>query len=337
MSKDKNTSLSNTFWMEEYLDNFLNSLTRKGYAQRTINLYRCYSARLCAHARVLGISQEDLDAELFCNLACTCPGTGTNHMEYTLFRIARRITEHLIDDGLIIPPAVIPEIEGSPEQLIREFDHWLSHNQGLSETTKTIYRRAFQLFLNYICTTFGSVGALSSLTPGTLYAFLDDHSGKNGWRVSFLQNILRFLFWRGRTSRDLSSALPPVAARHHKNVSRHVDPETVGKLLAVIRGDTPLALRDYTALLLMARLGLRAEEVVAMRLGDIDWAIGRVLIRGKGGGGRSKLHAPSNRCWRCPGGVAALWPAGISKAGFCFRFSACPPFGIITPDPQGHP
>ncbi len=200
--------------------------------------------------------------------------------EYMLFRTALRITEYLIDDGLITPPAVTPEIEGSPEQLIREFDNWLSHNQGLSETTRIFYRSAFQLFLDYICTTFGGVGALSSLTLGTIYEFLDDHSGKNGWWVSFIRNILRFLFWSGRTSRDLSSAIPPVAARRHKNVIRHVDPETVGKLLAVIRGDTPLSLRDYAALLLMVRLGLRVEEVVAMRLGDIDWAIGRVLIRG---------------------------------------------------------
>ena len=36
-------------------------------------------------------------------------------------------------------------------------------------------------------------------------------------------------------------------------------------------------------LLLMARLGLRAQEVVAARLDDIDWGAGRMLVRGKGG------------------------------------------------------
>jgi integrase len=34
--------------------------------------------------------------------------------------------------------------------------------------------------------------------------------------------------------------------------------------------------------LLIARLGLRAPEVVAMQLGDIDWRAGEVIVRGKG-------------------------------------------------------
>ncbi len=38
-------------------------------------------------------------------------------------------------------------------------------------------------------------------------------------------------------------------------------------------------------LLLMARLGLRAPEVIAIQLDDIDWRAGEILIRGKG-----KLH-----------------------------------------------
>ena len=43
--------------------------------------------------------------------------------------------------------------------------------------------------------------------------------------------------------------------------------------------------RDYAMLLLMARLGLRAAEVIAIRLDDIDWRAGELLVRGKG-----KLH-----------------------------------------------
>ena len=38
-------------------------------------------------------------------------------------------------------------------------------------------------------------------------------------------------------------------------------------------------------LLLMARLGLRAAEVIAIQLDDIDWRAGELLVRGKG-----KLH-----------------------------------------------
>jgi integrase/recombinase XerD len=35
-------------------------------------------------------------------------------------------------------------------------------------------------------------------------------------------------------------------------------------------------------LLLLARLGLRALEVIVIQLDDIDWRAGTILIRGKG-------------------------------------------------------
>ena len=34
--------------------------------------------------------------------------------------------------------------------------------------------------------------------------------------------------------------------------------------------------------LLLARLGLRAPEVIAMQLDDIDWRSGEIIVRGKG-------------------------------------------------------
>ena len=40
--------------------------------------------------------------------------------------------------------------------------------------------------------------------------------------------------------------------------------------------------RDYAVLLLLARLGLRAGEIVALQLDDIDWRAGEILVRGKG-------------------------------------------------------
>jgi len=52
-----------------------------------------------------------------------------------------------------------------------------------------------------------------------------------------------------------------------------------------VRTDDAIGRRNYAMLLLMARLGLRAPEVIAIQLGDIDWRAGEILIRGKG-----KLH-----------------------------------------------
>jgi len=46
---------------------------------------------------------------------------------------------------------------------------------------------------------------------------------------------------------------------------------------------TGIGRRNYAILLLLARLGLRAGEVVALNLEDIDWDNGHITVRAKGG------------------------------------------------------
>jgi site-specific recombinase XerD len=46
---------------------------------------------------------------------------------------------------------------------------------------------------------------------------------------------------------------------------------------------TSVGRRNHTILLLLARLGVRAGEVVGLSLDDIDWSTGQITIRGKGG------------------------------------------------------
>jgi integrase len=47
--------------------------------------------------------------------------------------------------------------------------------------------------------------------------------------------------------------------------------------------------RDYAILLLLARLGLRAGEIVALQLDDIDWVNGELVVRSKKGDGWARL------------------------------------------------
>jgi site-specific recombinase XerD len=58
-------------------------------------------------------------------------------------------------------------------------------------------------------------------------------------------------------------------------------PEQVEALLKRCDSDSPCSRRDHAALLLLARLGLRAGEVLHLTLDDINWEAGEVLIRGK--------------------------------------------------------
>ena len=56
----------------------------------------------------------------------------------------------------------------------------------------------------------------------------------------------------------------------------------LARLLASCDRRRGVGRRDHTILMLLARLGLRAGEVAALTLDDIDWRHGEVTIRGKG-------------------------------------------------------
>ncbi|MEX2123424.1 MAG: tyrosine-type recombinase/integrase [Woeseia sp.] len=100
--------------------------------------------------------------------------------------------------------------------------------------------------------------------------------------VTALRSFVRYLKARGEISADLRAAVPTVANWRRADLPKTIAPEQVEKLLASCDGATPAGRRDRAILLLLARLGLRASEVVAMRLDDFDWATGMFIVRGKG-------------------------------------------------------
>jgi len=65
------------------------------------------------------------------------------------------------------------------------------------------------------------------------------------------------------------------------NLPRHLSPEQVQKVLDRCDRERRTGKRDFAILLLLARLGLRAGEVAAIKLEDIDWDDGLITVRGK--------------------------------------------------------
>jgi integrase/recombinase XerD len=77
-------------------------------------------------------------------------------------------------------------------------------------------------------------------------------------------------------------AVPGVADLRDRSLPRGVEPRVVSGLLASCDRRRTVGRRDYAILLLLVRLGLRAGEVAAMQLEDLDWRAGEILVRGKG-------------------------------------------------------
>ncbi len=61
-----------------------------------------------------------------------------------------------------------------------------------------------------------------------------------------------------------------------------LSPQEVERVLSATNRSTTPGRRDYAILLLLARLGLRAGEIVSLELSDVRWRSGELLVRGKG-------------------------------------------------------
>lgn len=98
-----------------------------------------------------------------------------------------------------------------------------------------------------------------------------------------LRSFLRYAQARGHLTCDLTGAVPTVAPWTRMSPPRAIAASAVRQLLASIDRRTAVGRRDYAILLLLARLGLRAGEVVRLELDDLDWTSGHLRVRGKGG------------------------------------------------------
>lgn len=108
-----------------------------------------------------------------------------------------------------------------------------------------------------------------------------------------LRSFLRYARYRGDVVLDLAAAVPTVASWSMSSIPRAIPVDTVRQLLASIDRRTAVGRRNYALVLLLARLGLRASEVVRLELDDIDWDTGQVSVRGKAGH-RAVLPLPAD-------------------------------------------
>lgn len=170
-------------------------------------------------------------------------------------------------------------------RLRRECEVYLRHERGLSESSIYHCWRFADRFLTFRFP--GEEGDLFQITPLDIVKFMQHlTSRKKPFRdktlPGHLRNFFLFLFQSGKTMANLAPNIPCIAQRRGATLPRHLTPKQVETLIAAVRTDTPIGRRNYAMVLLLARLGLRAMEVIAIQIDDIDWRAGEILIRGKG-------------------------------------------------------
>ena len=268
--------------LASHIQGFAAQLSRKGYAQNTVlskcevltNLSRWLERRRLS----LGVLDEGRLRQFLTGRRRQGkarrgdPTTGQQFLEY--------LRDH---DEIAAAPQRVDRTPAAG--LTRDFEAFLHSERGLSTSTVVSYLPVVRRFLDEL---FGRRALrLEQLRPRDLHGFVlrevqrvSRSHGKGV--VTALRSFLRFLLQRGAIQTELAGTLPGVATWRLSHLPKSLPPEQVEGLLGCCDRTSPTGKRDHAILLLLARLGLRGGEVVAMTLEDLDWERGEIVVRGKG-------------------------------------------------------
>ena len=167
-----------------------------------------------------------------------------------------------------------------------EYQQYLLEGRGLAPATLLNYMPVIERFL---FERFGdktpNVGLLcaSDITKFVVRQAHRLSPVRAGLVVTALRSFFRYLRHRGKVSIDLSGCVPTVPHWSLSTLPRFLPAKDVERILHCCDRKNSIGRRNHAILLLLARLGLRAGEVVGLNLDDIDWTTAQITIRGKGG------------------------------------------------------
>ena len=185
---------------------------------------------------------------------------------------------------------VVPGYEGTGRphradpfgETVPGFFEYLVSERGLRPASVYSYRFHLSRFEAWLGRT--GVTGLHELSPPLLSAYTAERSAAGLAKTTVregcgvLRVFLRYARREGVLSRDLAEAVEWPQAYRLSTLPRSISWEDVGRVLALPDRRTPCGKRDYAIMLLLATYGLRAREIVALTLDDIDWKHARLAI-----------------------------------------------------------
>lgn len=191
------------------------------------------------------------------------------------------VVQHLRQHGLLAA-TIRPTPQNAQEQWLQRYAAYLHHVRGLADNIQAIYLRIAKRFLASRFpldrVEWRTVTAQQVADFGQRKIARRQGHGRKEPAVA-LRALLRFVVFIGERPPGLAGAVPTPRQWVHSALPSQLTATEVRHLLATSKGDSPAALRNYAMLLLLARLGLRALEVAHLRLEDLDWASGHLLVR----------------------------------------------------------
>jgi integrase/recombinase XerD len=263
-----------------FLEGFVQTLEADGYADRTIRYHVGAVHHLCSWASVKSLELARFDEARFQSFLrhlpfCRCSlAYRGKFMHHARFSVALFET-HLRKIGML------PIVREEENPLLASFRHWMLNHRGVRESTLQIYDRFIPFLLKTVA------GDASRINAGMLRSFFVQRT--KGFSRGYASNIanalrifVRYLIAEGKSLPGLDRALPAVTSWSGGSLPQYLASLDIERVIAACDPSTKEGLRDRAIVLLLARLGLRASDVIGLQLRDLDWRDASIRVCGKG-------------------------------------------------------
>ena len=266
------------------VEDYVQALAEQDYAFSTIRSqkFRCRHFITWLNQEQIPLAAiDEAVIERFAIHDCHCPGgfTSKGRLSRGYLQNINRFRRFLVNNGVVQCTSTNNNV-GSDE--FKHFRDWLRRNRGIKEISihghvSRIKCLRPQLSTNpelYTAKLINNV-LLDKLNSGTV--------SRNGAQqmCGSLRMYLRFLASRGACPAALVDAVPRIPQWRLATLPRYILADDVERVISSCDVTTPRGLRDRAILLLLARLALRAGDVVGLTFEDIDWENALVTVAGK--------------------------------------------------------
>lgn len=264
-----------------FADGFRLRLRELGYTPLSSPAQVSLMAQLSAWLEAGGWTAADLTDERVDEFLAARRACG-----YTWLISRRGLTPLLefLAAGGLLPPASTASTAASPvEVVVAAFHRYLASERGLAATTADAYVLRARRFMT-ACAPDGKLDQVrtADVSRAVLEVSLTMSVGSVQMFVAALRSFLRFAYVEGLVGADLSAAALSATGRRSPALPRGISRSQADALLEACDRRRAVGRRDYAVIVLLLGLGLRAQEVAALRLDDIDWHAGELVIHGKG-------------------------------------------------------
>ena len=263
-----------------YLDEFSGWLSKSGFQQETVRRRIHGAVQFVQWTRTKNIE-----------LGSLTPSTMISYRRYLKKRdqlfypsgdrtVCYLGARHFFDFLLATERCSYVSAEPILPELIIAFEQWMQAHRGVKYSTLLNYRHHLFDVLKSLGnnpTEFTTAKLRTFILKGTRRSKVE--VSKN--RITATRMFLRFLISTNRCKSNLEHAIPNVAYWRLSTLPKYLPPEDIESVIGVYESTTELGARNKAIILLLARLGLRAEEVAGLNIDDIDWQNGTLKVLGK--------------------------------------------------------